>query len=182
LTTLIKLWGASCLCCFGFLRAGEITFPTEAVYDPGVHLNFSDVAVDSKSNPSLLRGIHIKPSKTDPFRKGIHIFMGSTGNDLCPVNAMLVYLARRGPQSGPLFLFENGRFLTWDRFVRQIKSALMAAGVSCKHYSGDSFRIGAASTAASRGIPEATIKTLGRWESSAYLLYINSQGNSLQAS
>ena len=48
----------------------------------------------------------------------------------------------------------------------------MAAGVSCKHYSGHSFWIGAASTVASRGIPEATIKTLGRWESSAYLLYI----------
>ena len=167
----IMLWVASCLCFFGFLRAGELTVPTEPDYDPGVHLNFSDVAVDSKSNPSLLR-VHIKASKTDPFRKGIHIFMGTTGNDLCPVNAMLAYLARRGPQSGPLFLFENGRFLTRDRFVRQIKSALTAAGVSCKHYSGHSFRIGAASTAASRGIPEATIKTLGRWESSAYLLYI----------
>ena len=98
--------------------------------------------------------------------------MGSTGNDLCPVNAMLAYLASRGPQSGPLFRFEDGRFLTWDRFVRQVKSALTAAGVPYKHYSGDSFQIGAASTAASRGIPEATIKTLGRWERSAYLLYI----------
>ena len=67
--------------------------------------------------------------------------MGTTGNDLCPVNAMLAYLARRGPQSGSLFLFEDGRFLTRDRFVRQIKSALTAAGVSCKHYSGHSFRI-----------------------------------------
>ena len=163
----IMLWAVSCLCFFGFPRTGELTIPTEADYDPGVNLNFSDVAVDSKSNPSLLR-VHKKASKTDPFRKGIHIFMGSTGNDLCPVNAMLAYLAHRGPQSWPLFLFENGCF---DRYVRQIKSALTAAGVSCKHYSGHSFRIGATSTAASRGIPEA-IKTLSCLESSAYLLYI----------
>ena len=165
----IMLWAASCLCFFGFLRAGELTVPTEPDHDPGVNLNFSDVAVDSKRNPSLLK-VHIKASKTNPFRKGIQIFIETTGNDLYPVNAMLAYLARKGPQSWPLFLFEDGCFLTRDRFVRQIKSALMAGGVSCKHYSGHSFRIGAASTAASRGIPEATIKTLGRWESSAYLL------------
>ena len=110
-----------------FLRAGELTVPSDADYDSGVHLNFPNVAVDSESNPSLLR-VHIKASKTDRFRKGIHFF-GVYGNDLCPVNAMLAYLTRRGPQSGPLFLFENGHFLTWDRCVRQIKSALTAAGL-----------------------------------------------------
>ena len=82
------LWTASCLCFFGFLRAGELTDPTEAEYDAGVHLNFSDVALDSKCNPSFLR-VHIMASKTDPFRKGIHIFIGSTENNLCPVKAML---------------------------------------------------------------------------------------------
>ena len=84
----IMLWTASCLCFFGFLRAGELTVPTEAEYDAGVHLNFSDVALDSKCNPSFLR-VHIMASKTDPFRKGIHIFIGSTENNLCPVKAML---------------------------------------------------------------------------------------------
>ncbi|MGJ8945877.1 hypothetical protein AB9K17_23585, partial [Salmonella enterica subsp. enterica serovar Kentucky] len=39
-------------------------------------------------------------------------------------------------------------------------------------YSGDSFRIGATSTAAARGIEDSTIRTLGRWESAVYLLYV----------
>jgi hypothetical protein len=39
-------------------------------------------------------------------------------------------------------------------------------------YSSHSFRIGAATTAASAGIPDHLIKTLGRWSSNAYLLYI----------
>jgi len=167
----IMLWAAACLCFFGFFRAGEITVPSEADYDAGVHLNLPDVAVDNKHNPSMMR-IHIKASKTDPFRKGIHIFVGITENDLCPVKAMLAYLACRGCKPGPLFQFQDGRFLTRDRFVKHVKSALTTAGVPCKHYSGHSFRAGAASTAAGRGIPDATIKTLGRWESSAYLLYI----------
>ena len=122
----IMLWAASCLCFFGFLRAGELTVPTEAEYDAGVHLNFADVAVDSKCNPSLLR-VHIKASKTHPFRKGIYIFIGSTENDFCPVKAMLAYLARRGPKAGLLFQFEDGRYLTRDRFVRRVKSVLSAA-------------------------------------------------------
>ena len=78
----IMLWAAACLCFFGFLRAGEITVPSEAEYDTGVHLNFPDIAVDSKHNPSLIR-VHIKASKTDPFRKGIQLFVGKTENDLC---------------------------------------------------------------------------------------------------
>ena len=43
------VWGACCLCYFGFLRDGEITVPTEAAYDPGEHLNFV------VSDPNLLK-------------------------------------------------------------------------------------------------------------------------------
>ena len=40
--------------------------------------------------------------------------------------------------------------------------------VSCHR---DSFRIGAATTAAACGIPDAAIKALGRWHSLAYQIY-----------
>ena len=39
-------------------------------------------------------------------------------------------------------------------------------------YSGHSFRIGAASTVAVVGIEDSLIKTVGRWESTAYLSYV----------
>ena len=41
-------------------------------------------------------------------------------------------------------------------------------------YTGYSFRIGAATTAARVGIPDNMIKTFGRWSSEVYRLYIRS--------
>ena len=48
----------------------------------------------------------------------------------------------------------------------------MKVGLEASKFAGHSFRIGAATTAAARGVEDSLIKTLGRWESSAYLLYV----------
>ena len=167
----IMLWAACCLCYFGFLRSGEITVPSESAYDSGEHLNFSDIAVDSVANPSMLK-VRIKASKTDPFRQGVDIFIGKTDNKLCPVAAMLSYLAKRGNNEGMLFHYEDKKLLSRDRFVASVREALTTAGVDYKSYSGHSFRIGAATAAGKCGLSPATIQILGRWESSAYLLYV----------
>lgn len=53
-----------------------------------------------------------------------------------------------------------------------MRLVLCRAGYSPGLYAGHSFRFGAASMAATRGIEESTIQTLGRWESAAYLCYV----------
>ena len=84
----------------------------------------------------------------------------------------MAFMAARGPETGPLFRCQNGHPLTRDAFVRGIRAALQEAGFDPAKYAGHSFRIGAATTAAARGVEDSLIKTLGRWESSAYLLYV----------
>ena len=165
------IWAACCLCFFAFLRAGELTVPSDRTYDPVVHLSLSDVATNAPLNPSALR-ITVKQSKTDPFRRGVDLWVGRTGTDLCPVAAVLDYMKVRGPCPGPLFVFTDGRVLTRQRFVDAVRSALETAGIDQSKYCSHSFRIGAASTAAAKGIKDCVIKTLGRWESLAYLQYI----------
>ncbi len=167
----VMLWAACCLGFFCFLRAGEMTVPDHGRYDPAVHLSKGDVAVDDPEAPTMLR-VHIKQSKTDPFRQGIHLFVGSTSSELCPVAAVLNYLIVRGSGDGPLFLFRDGRYLTRQRLVVAVRQALERAGIDQSKYCGHSFRIGAATTAASRGVEDAVIKTLGRWKSLAYLEYV----------
>ena len=181
------LWAACCLGFFGFLRVGEMTAPQLGAFDPDVHLGFADVAVDDLVidmiaplrsyyiydlvNPSFIR-VAIKQSKTDPFRRGVQLFIGRTRTDLCPVAAMLSYLDVRGPGPGPLFKFVDGAGLTRSDFIARVREALKAAGVDESRYNGHSFRIGAATTAAARGIEDCVIKTLGRWESAACLQYV----------
>ena len=165
------LWAACCLGFFGFLRAGEFTVPDDASYDPSSHLSVPDVAIDSPGKPGVIR-IRVKQSKTDPFRKGMDLYIGRTENDLCLVAALLQCLVYRGDKRSPLFMFQDGCFLTRQRFVDGVRSAIWEAGVDDSQCCGHSFRIGAAMTAARQGLEDSMIKTLGRWRSLAYLEYI----------
>ena len=174
----IMLWAACCICFFGFMRAGEITVPSKTAYDPSVHLNYQDVSVDNILNPTILC-LRLKASKTDPFRKGVDIILGRTRNNLCPIEALLAYLAVRGNVPGFLFRFRDGRLLTKSLFVSNVRDALSRAGFVSKDYAGHSFRIGAATTAAECGLNEYTIKMLGRWHSSAYQRYIRTPRENL---
>ena len=167
----IMIWAACCTCYFGFLRSGEICTPSDASYDPATHLSITDIAVNSHTNTSSI-AVRIKASKTDPFRQGVTIYLGATDSKLCPVKAILAYIAVRGHHQGPLFLFSDKKVLTRERFVDSVRSALCKAGLNPDLYSGHSFRIGAATVAHEKGLDDSTIMTLGRWKSNAYQRYV----------
>ena len=142
----------------------------------GSPVSFVDVALDSHSSPSLMR-VRIKQSKTDPFRLGVDIHLGKAPPPLCPISAMVAYIASRGPQPGPFFLFSDGSFLSRQRLVDSIRTA--SGGLNEGSYVGHSFRIGAATTAAAKEVEDSLIQTLGRWQSSAYLRYVHISHSSL---
>ena len=157
---------------FGFLRSGEFVVKSQATFDPTQHITPQDIAVDSHSNPTLIR-VFIKQSKTDQFGTGAHIFLSRTDTDLCPVAALLAYLAQRpNCGKGPLFIKVDGSPLTKTLLVNMLHKALQHAGIDPTHYKGHSFRIGAASTAAALGIQDSLIQKMGRWSSSAFLAYV----------
>ena len=167
----IMLWAASLTTFFSFCRSGEITVPSEDQYDPNSHLSYSDVAVNDAKAPSII-SLRIKQSKTDQERAGTRVVIGKTGDDICPIDALLKYLSKRGDKSGPLFQWQDGSPLSKSQFVAEVRSALLAANLPARDFAGHSFRIGAATTAATAGLDDSTIQTLGRWKSSSYLLYI----------
>ena len=155
------LWAASATTFFGFCRSGEITVHCESKFDPQTHLCFSDVAVDNALDPSTI-SIMLKYSKTDQFRKGVKLVMGRTNDDLYPVTVLLSYLLHRGNVPGLLFHWDNHTPISKQKFVEHVSRALLAANIPAHLYTGHRFRIGPATTAASAGIEDSTIQTLGR--------------------
>ena len=167
----LMLWAAATMCFFGFFRSGEITTPSLTAFDPTVHLSWGDVAVDDPIRPKSIR-IHLKRSKCDQFGAGVDIHLGRTTSPLCPVTAVLAYMASRQDTPGPFFRDERGRPLTKATFVQKVRHALSQLGLPAEQFAGHSFRIGAATAAAQAGLEDSVIQALGRWSSAAFLLYI----------
>jgi hypothetical protein len=176
----LMLWAACLTGFFGFLRTAEFTVPSVEQYDSGAHLSLSDVSVDNHAMPSIFK-IRIKQSKTDPFRQGVDIYLGKTSAEICPVSALSSYLQERGPYPGPLFIHQDRTPLSRSQLVGMLKLCLQKAGYDDSLYNGHSFRIGAATTAAAKGLEDSLIQTLGRWRSSAYLRYVKIPRDNLAA-
>ena len=86
------MWAACCLGYFAFLRGGEFT--VNGPFDPQMHLEVGDVAVDDYQAPTML-SIFLKQSKTDQEKAGVRLFVGRTHQVICPVTAVLSYMAVR---------------------------------------------------------------------------------------
>ena len=106
----VLFWAACCTGFFGFRRSGEFT-TTNSKFDSRMHLSVDDVRIDKHLNTRVIF-LHIKCSKTDPFRRGHTIRLWVSRNVVCAVRALLRYLHVRGGDAGALFRHTNGKPLT----------------------------------------------------------------------
>lgn len=168
----VMLWAAFTLAFFGFLRCSEFT--CNSPFQPSYHLSRKDIVFHPNVSSPEHFDVLIKRSKTDPFRTGCLLTIGKTTNTLCPVRAMRNYLLQC-PASNldqPLFQFGSGSPLTRTSLTEKLRALLRQQGFDQRLYATHSFRIGAATTAGSIGLPTWLIKTLGRWSSDCYQRYI----------
>jgi hypothetical protein len=157
---------------FGFLRCAEFT--CNKTFDATSNLCLGDISF--QDTHVILK---LKQSKTDPFRKGVDIKLFCMGSGICPTCLLARYLKLRknlfpmaSAQVDSCFLTEEGRPLTRAQFLTYLKQVLKSAGHDDSKYTGHSFRIGAATSAATAHIEDHMIKTLGRWASDSYCRYI----------
>ena len=155
---------------FAALRVGEMTI----------------TAGKSSTNLLLLRQVFFLKDSADSI-VGIKLSMrnykhsdASRSTDIivykdkpvCAVTLLLDYLNARGRNAGPLFCWPNNAAITRSYFTQCLSQALSFSGLDTKLYKSHSFRIGAASWAAAKGMSDAQIRTFGRWKSTAFLRYI----------
>ena len=66
----------------GFLRSGKVVAPGAGRFDPAIHLAHGDLRVNNTSDPQFVE-VRIKASKTDPFHRGVSVYIGRTQGELC---------------------------------------------------------------------------------------------------
>ena len=155
---------------YGFFRVGELTVKSanlkSLVHVQDLHFQFSNNVVTSAT-------IVIKDFKHNNTRRPFSVFLErAEGATLCPVAYLQRYFSTRGATPGPLFCFADGSPVKTSQFTQQLQQALNFCGLDSTKYKSHSFRIGAASLAAEKGLSDAQIRHLGRWKSDAFKLYI----------
>ena len=167
----IMLQSAFSLAFYGMLRVSEYTSPYPHSFDPLQSLLREDISVVSDN----IVYVYIKQSKVDVFRFGCTLRVACTKTRHCAVCALRKLLVLHEFRHKPLFMFADGSFLTRSRL-----STILARCFGLGDISTHSFRIGGASLAASNGLPDSVIKTLGRWSSDAFLQYLRYDDRSIQ--
>ena len=165
----VMLWAAFTLAFFGFLRVSEFTYSSSKSF-----LAVKDIAfVPNIHNPDYIQ-VRIKQSKTDPFRQGTTLTIAKSNSKVCAVIALRDYILQRNSTTTdePLFMLQNGQPLSRCILNANLRELLNMLGYLETDYAPHSFRIGAATTAAAANMPPWLIKTLGRWRSDCYELYI----------
>jgi hypothetical protein len=154
---------------YGFFRCGELTI--QSYFDPEYHLTCEDIFVEE----SCIK-IFLKQSKTDRFHKGTTITLHMNQTKICPVKALCMYMKIRNFRNAlpkdPFFVTNCHLPVTRTYFIEYLKNILERIGYDSSKYNGHSFRIGAATSAASARMEDHLIKTLGRWSSDCYRRYI----------
>lgn len=153
---------------WGFFRVGELTDASIRILD--VSFNVSHGLV-SQAIISLHKYKHNRGGT--PFQV---VLDPATNPSVCPVQLLVAYIQHRGSTAGPLFIFRDGTAVNRLWFNTQLDVAVRFCGLDPTRYKSHSFRIGAATTAALKGLSDAQIRFKGRWHSDAFKQYIRPTG------
>jgi hypothetical protein len=162
----VLLFAISTVATYGLFRLGELVGVSEGG-DSGILWRHV-----SRQHDAWV--FTLEQSKTDPFRHGAVVKVFKNSSVSCPFTAFDRYHALSSHKSDdwPVFTLKDGSKVDRAWVTNRLRSRLAAMGMNANDYSGHSFRKGGASSLAERGVPDSTIKQMGRWKSVAYQRYV----------
>jgi len=159
---------------FALMRLGELTFPDDkSIRDWRKVTKRSSVKVNQDHYE-----FHLPHHKADRYFEGNRIIITAQQFRHNPLVHFKKYLLSRDtlfPVSSPLWLTEEGHVPTRSFFITRLRTFFG------KSIAGQSMRAGGATSLAENGVPPSIIQPLGRWSSSAFLIYIRKSPALIQA-
>ena len=157
---------------YSISRLGELTVPSLRAFDPVRHPKRSDLSTRSDRNGILVHVLHLPITKT--AREGEDIYWSAQPDPSDPENAMASHLRLNNPSSSQhLFTWRHPkgpRPLTRSAFLNRLKELVSTQDNPTLH--GHSIRIGGTLELLLRGVPFDVVKTIGRWSSEAFVVYL----------
>ncbi|KAJ6451691.1 hypothetical protein DFH09DRAFT_964839 [Mycena vulgaris] len=153
-------------------RLGELTVKTLDGFDPAIHVKPSNVREETDPRGLEMTVLGLPWTKSKP--SGEDIFYATQNNATDPRRSFANYLRVNAPPANShLFSYVHKgarRPLTKSAFITRIHKAFKAAKL--EPLQGHGIRIGATLFYLLRGTPFDVVKTIGRWASDAFLLYL----------
>ena len=164
------LQGMYAIAFFAALRVGEITCQPKQTNQNLIFLNQASLMKRNGDSVDTIKLTLTHYKHSNPAEP-VNIFIYQA-QPVCPVNLLLAYLNLRGTSPGPLFCWPDLSPISRNFFTKALADSLRFCDLDVSGYKSHSFRIGAASWAASKGMSDAQIRAFGRWKSNAFLRYI----------
>lgn len=153
-----------------FARIGELIVTNENKVDAVIQL--SDITVQYISDRPENIQVCFRNFKHNNGKTAKTITFSHGDASTSAVLALVEYLHVRISSPGPLFCLQNGQPLNRAHFDRILHKNIAFCGLDSSRYKGHSFRVGAATNAAEKGLSDAQIRSMGRWNSNAFQNYI----------
>jgi hypothetical protein len=157
---------------FALLRVGEVTCTNQNLTSNIIMREAITKTTANARGPALLLTLRNFEHSTGHATQ--IVLCKELDTRVCPVAALMNYLALGGDFPGALFLNECSMLISRNKFVSHLNTLLgmTEIDVMTTTYKCHSFRIGGACLAAERGYSDAQIRRLGRWKSDAFKKYL----------
>lgn len=164
---------------YSIARAGEFTIPNLSSFDPVTHVKRSDIRLEKDRNGLDTTVFHLPRTKTS--HTGEDVFWARQQGPTDPEAALKNHFrVNNPPLQGALFSYKHGnshRPLTKTKFISRLSQAAKDAGLN--PLQGHAIRIGATLEYLLRNVPFDVVKTMGRWASDAFQLYLRNHAQIL---
>ena len=154
-------------------RLGEFTVPNLTSFDPAIHIKRSDVRSAEDREGHKVKVFFVPRTKSSPL--GEDLYWARQDGDCDPESAFDNHLmVNNFPLDTPLFAYRHSsgyfRPLTRTAFTKRLNSIALQLGLGVLRFHG--IRIGSVLEYLLRGLPLEVVKSMGRWSSDAFAVYL----------
>ncbi|THH29295.1 hypothetical protein EUX98_g4898 [Antrodiella citrinella] len=170
------VWACAVCCYYGIARLGELTVKTIAKFKakPTQYVRRQNVSLQVDRGGRKVTAIFIPVTKVS--KSGEEIYFAQQDGLTDPESALRNHFNINKPSDAEhLFMhtFKKSRVpLSKDIMLKRLKVCAHFVDPTASSFTGHSFRIGGTLEYLLRGVPFEVVKTLGRWSSNAFQIYL----------